>query len=472
MKKILSCVFAFLICAICVAPIFSAKTVAKAENVASSFIEDNFENKQDILSVETKNISGATTALNNAPFNNETKQMMSGYVITPKPNRYGEQSLSLKVNDFVFENNKSVYMWIYVAELLPYDFKLTFYTSDSKPVCWTFESGVFLNMIDGGGTKNSYGWKLFEFKFSDAVFDTNLSDVNQITLKSMNFSFAPAETLNQDVFCEGLSFYHVFLADSLRETSGVVYYQKFTNYQIKQEFSSFLKNIYVGDDLKINGIYDIFEYVVVGKYDLKNYSNLKNYTWNITYKDASSRMVNVKFGEIYTLEKSGWHSLTVKLTRINDLQDEVVLNVTYSFHCNNFGMGSFFNKNYFFDEGTTNVLVFKFSDDFVLDSNVSVFLADKNTAKITEYYIEDKQCYITVSADNPGNIKLTIEADGHRDGYTETSSYSYSTTIYVNKINEDAGSKTLLIVIFCCFCATIVIILVILFVKARRFGVK
>jgi hypothetical protein len=286
----------------------------------------------------------------------------------------------------------------------------------------------------------------------------------------MNISYKQQLFVDKEVSTEGISFYHVFMADCYGDYSGICHYQNFTNFKVKDEFAQKLENIYLGDDFKINGIYDVFEYVIVGKYDLKNYSNLKDYNWSIVMKDADSDKIAVKFGEVYTFQKSGWYSVNIKLNRILNGEEDNVLNVPYSLYCDEFSMGSFPNKSYFFDEKTTNVIVFHLVDNFVPEGDFVVTVSDKKVAEVTNYEIKNGSCYVNVYAKTSGIIKLNISAYGAREGFS-SEEYSCQTTIYVNNVSGEF-SITLMWVVFGCFCAFLMLFMIISLVKARRFGVK
>lgn len=470
MKKFVCFIFALIISITSVMCCFSTQ---KTESTfAVDFIEDTILNKSDILSENTSSVASCSSVRNNAPLNKATGKMLTGYTHTPSKNNAGEQKAKFTIQTFKVTEGQSVYMWLYFAETLPYDLTITFSNNDFS-IYWYFNNGQVLNFMDNNGVKAvPYGWRLFEFVLAEAQTSDESVEVLGTEFTTMTFSYETSVEITTSVTCEGMSLYHVFLGDSYGNTTGVVYYQNFANFEISADFNSKLQGIYINDEIKINGVYDIFEYVVIGKYDLKNYSKLDDYTWSIVIRDADAKKITFDFGDTYTFEKKGWYSLNIKLTKIDGLTDEVVLNASYSLYCEEFGIGSFTKKNYYLETGTKNVLTFKASPNFVFDEEISISVSDKNIAEVVNYTNEGGTYYVTISARETGNVKLTIKASGHRNGYSETETYTCETTVYVNNADSYSGSIVLLWVIFGAFCVVLVSFIVISFVKARKFGVK
>lgn len=471
MKKFLS----FLLVMICVmgfmSPVFGMKKT-HAET-SSNFIEDVIKNKQDILSVQTNNLPLASATKNNSPFNTNTKQMLEGYTITPRVDNYGQQKITFSVIPFSAEAASSVFVWVYFEEVLSYDLTFAFTSASNLSISWIFDGATLADMVDDGGKKVvPYGWKLFELKFANAVCDKEGEDFYDETFSTMTFSYKSPVSLSASVSAKGLSFYHVFKGDAYSETSQIVYYQKYSNFEVREDFASKLDGFYVGDDLKFNGIYDIFEYVVVGKYDLRNYSNLENYTWSIVLQNGESDSIAIKFGETYTFQDVGWYSINVKLAKVKGDNSEIVLNTSYSLYCDEFAMGSFANKSYFIYKDKETVISFKIADDFVFDDDISVSVAKEKIAEVVSCSEEDGMYHIKLNGLKTGNTKITVSGTGHRAGTTEIQEYSCQTTIYVSETGESSLSLTLTIIVFIAFCVGLVTFIVISFVKSRKFGVK
>lgn len=476
MKRLTCCIFAFILSIMTIVLGFcvpkNTNNVASA-TTTSGFIESQITNKADLISVETNNFAGAVATKNNAPLNKDTKQMMDGYIITPSTNAAGEQRITVSINKFTATEGKSVFMWIYFEEVILYDLTISFVTSGNETISWVYNSGQLNNMVDDNGkVAVAYGWRLFEFALEDAEPSEGLVDkVYGTEFSFMKFSYAASVEVPDVSNPKGLSFYHVYVADAYKG-SGIIYYQSFSNFQVKEEFLQLLEGYFVNDNFKLNGIYDVFEYVIIGKYDLKNYAKLEDFTWSIVMQDSDSNETVIKFGETYTFQKSGWYSVNVKLTKVDGLSDEVVLNTSYTIYCEKFGMGSFLNANYFFDEKTENVIVFEIVEQFVLDGEIYVYTADKSLAEVTNYKVEDGVCYITIKTYSDGISTLTLEAEGHREGTDEVETFTYTVNMFIDADSSNSASLTFLWVIFGVFCTGLVTFLVISFVKSRKFGVK
>ncbi len=478
MKRILSlilgimCGITFGFACICV-----PKTKTEASISSGIFDESLLVDKQDIIGVNAS-FSSMTAKLNATPFDKETKAMMPGFAYAPNTSTDGQINtkidFSSTTSEFVAQVGQSVYVWLYFPANLYYELKLGFYNSSGNGVYWYFDTAELSNLLSDNGTKTyGYGWRLFELNFKDAALKnvdsayTSSYSVFEIVYKKSDLIDSASEVT------ESLSFYHVYKASSFGNT-GVCKYQNYAVFELKQDFLNSLENIFVGDALKYNGIYDVFEYVIVGNKDLKNYSDIANFSWLFVISDANSEKITIKYGEEYTFKNSGWYSINVKLYKTvgqgEQQSAKVLLNTSTSFFIDEFGMGSFSGNNYFFEKGSKHLIKFTFTEGFVIDDEIVVTAGNKRIANAT-YYIEGNNCYVVLDLLKVGTTKITISAKGHREGYTKVETYSKTLDIHVKK-GEDKASKVLLWVSFGIFCATGATYLVISFVKARRFGVK
>ncbi len=469
MKRFICGVLAGLLGAVCIALGIPMQKNTNTTNAASStFVENQITNKQDLLAINASSIAGTTSSQNFAPIDKDTKEIMPGNTFTPTPNTYGGQRVSFSVPEFVISNKKSVFMWIYFPETIVFNLTIGFYTKGADFIYWDYNSGQLTNLVNDNGTVSSYGWRLFEFQFENIESKDGDINVNGMTCTSMLFSYETEQDLPASEM-EGLSFYHIYLGDNYSKT-GIIYHQPFSNFEVKESFAESLEGYYINDDFKLNGIYDVFDYVVVGKYDLKNYSRLEDFTWTIVIKNPSGVDTTIKFGETYTFLEKGWYSINVKLTK--NKGNEVVLNTSYTLYCEKFGMGSFSNAKYIFEEKSENVITFTLSEQFVLDGELFVYTSDKKLVEVTNYVIREGVCYVKLKAHKDGLSSVTIEASGRRDGHTELENFQYTATIYIDAEDMSTMSTTIIWVVFGVFCAGFVTFLVISFVKARRFGVK
>ncbi len=478
MKKFL-CFLLTIICSFgLVSPAFSAQKTYATNTEDSTFVEDLIINKTDIVSEQTSSVPSATASQNKAPFNTHTEKMMSGYSIKPHVQNDGEQNFNMEISPFVPAEGKSVFLWIYFPEVLAYDLTISFSTTENFSISWTFDSALILNILDDNGKYLiAYGWKLFELDFQEADLSDEAIDMYQHTFTTMNFSYLlPDPSLSETIFCEGLSFYHVFMGDSFSSSSSIAYYQKYANFKVKEDFAQKISSFYIGDSFKFY-VYDVFEYVVVGNNDLLNFSNL-SFTWFIVlqYPDEGIKK-EIKFGETYTFEEPGYYSMNFKLVEGKDATSssdgKVVLNTSYSFDCENFTMGAFPNKSYFVYTMQDSVITYKASEDFCITGDFSVFIDNSNVATVVSYEKQSNTYYIKIQGLKQGNTKLTVSATGYRVGHENKSeTFVSKTTIYVNKTPEEPASTTLLMAVFIGFCAVMVVFVVISFVKARKIGVK
>ena len=478
MKRFLSLILSIM-CGITL--VFASFCVPKSQNSASAadnvFSEETLTDKQDIIGT-TGNFANTTALQNAAPFDKENKTMMAGNSYAPTASSSGQ--INTKINfssagtPFEASAGESVYVWIYFPQFLLYELKLGFYTNQQKGIYWLFEDAILLDELNDYGAKGfAYGWRMFELRFADAQL-VGLDSAYGTTFNIFEIVYqVPDNTQTSETVNESLSFYHVYKAKSFNRT-GVCLYQNYSMFELKESFNLALRNLYINDSIKFNGIYDIFEYVIIGNKDVKNYSDLATYTWSIILNDSNTSTIDIVYGEEYTFKKQGWYSINVKLykrtTQSGITTNDTVLNTSASFYISEFNMGAFSGNNYFFKVGNRHSVKFTMVEDFVLDSDIVVTVNNKNVASAT-YYIEGNLCYVVVDLLDVGSAKITLTATGHRDGYSEVKTYTSTLDIHV-VYGERNGSQVFLWICFGGFCATLITYGVISFVKARKFGVK
>lgn len=478
-KRILSLILGIM-CGITL--VFAGFYVLKIKNQASAtdvkFSEESLQDKQDIMGT-TGAFSSLVPLSHASPFDKTNKAMMPGNAYAPSWSSSGQ--INTKVNfssagtSFVASAGESVYVWIYFPQFLLYELKLGFYDNQQKGVYWHFEDAELLDELNDGGNKLfAYGWRLFELNFEDAElvgvdspYDTTTYSVFEVIYQ------IPDNTQTTETVSESLSFYHMYKANSFGPT-GVKIYQDYTLFELKQSFNTKLKNLYIGDSLKFNGIYDIFEYVVIGNRDVKNYSDLSAYRWSIILNDTNSATLDVEYGEEYTFQNRGWYSINVKLYKTiiqsGITSTSIVLNTSASFYIEEFNIGAFDGNDYFFEIGKKYSVKFILADDFVLDSDIVISISNKRLASAT-YYMEGNICYVEVDTLDLGNGIITLTASGHRAGYSDVETYSSTLNFYTTYGNQNT-SETFLWICFGGFCVILVTYGIISVVKARKFGVK
>ena len=478
-KRILSLVLGIM-CGITL--VFAGFCAPKIQNSASAadvkFSEESLQNKQDIIGVSGTSFSNVVARTHSNPFDKKNKVMMPGNAYVPSATTSGQINTKISFaslgTSFIANDGESVYVWLYFPQFLLYELRLGFYNAQQKGVYWHFDDAVLLDELNDGGNKLfAYGWRLFELNFADAeLVGIDSAYETEFSIFELVYTI-PENTQTTETVTESISFYHMYRAESF-EPTGVRIYQDYSLFELKQSFNAKLKNLYIGDSLKFNGIYDIFEYVVVGNKDVKNYAELSAYSWSIILNDSNSATLDIEYGEEYTFQNRGWYSINIKLykttTQSGVTSTSIVLNTSASFYIEKFNIGSFDGNNYFFEIGKTYSVKFKMADDFVLDGDIVISVSNKRLASAT-YYIEGNLCYVVVDSLDLGNGTITLTANGHRAGYSEIETYSSTLDFHTTYGNQNT-SETFLWVCFGGFCAILVTYAIISVVKARKFGVK
>lgn len=472
MKKKISVLLAMLFFAVAIMPLF---LLVKNENIAvatvsSTFSESHLENKQDIISSSQNVFSNSTATEGNAPFDFLTGLQMEGYTVTPNADEYGQfgNYYSIDLNNVTID--KSIYMWIYIPSITVYDFELTIKTEDGDYLIWDIKSENLYNLIiNKVGITSIRGWKLFEFSVNSSQQSINGKILENCSFISLYLSYKYPSSDLKEKTTETFSFYHIYLADSFYRANVIADYTSFVNYKIKSTFMQSLKNLYINDSFKIISSSEIFEYMFVGKKNVILYPDL-SLTWNIYISNENGKRYDMKFGNTYTFEEEGYYTVGVEVLEMKNSISSSLLNYSDSFYVNKFNFGSM-KSEYKYEKGTDNVLKFTFSPDFVLNGNVTITISDKNIIS-ESHYIKGNICYITVTGLKTGSAKLKISANGNKVGDTSQETYEASTTVNITQKSSTNLEMLILWVTFGAFCVAFVIYLVILFVKARKSGVK
>lgn len=474
MKRKLSAVFVSVFLIMALMPLlFLCKnsSTAYAETINTRvFSEKSLLNKQDIISVTANGFANSSVALNNSPFDTETKTQMAGYTITPNADEYGQFSNIYSISTTNIDDTKSVFMWIYIPSSVIYDMSLIMTTTDGESVEWNISSESLYNMITQKiGLTSIYGWRLFEFPVAMGQKTLNGKLLKNCEFTSLYLNYRAPSNDAKSKYREDFSFYHVYLADTFYNYIEIADYNSYVNYKIKESFVKQTSNLFVNDSFKIMSSSEIFEYMYVGKSNVIEYPNL-NITWEIYISNENGKRYEMKFGNTYTFEESGYYTIGLEVSEKRDMSTSVILNYSDSVFIDRFSFGAM-KSEYKFKQGTENVLKFVFSDSFVLSGDVIVSVSDKNIAT-ESHYIKGNTCYITLKCNKSGNVKLKITAKGNKLGETKINSYEATASVKISQKSTSDVEIIILWVIFSGFCVALLVFFIILFVKARKSSVK
>jgi NitT/TauT family transport system substrate-binding protein len=118
--------------------------------------EDLIQNKQDIIGT-SGSFSGVTAVSNAAPFDRETKAMMTGKAYKFSANSAGEinAKINFKTNGtpFTVKTGESAYVWLYFPEVTLFELKLGFYNDAGKGMYWHFDTDELISELNNNGKK-------------------------------------------------------------------------------------------------------------------------------------------------------------------------------------------------------------------------------------------------------------------------------------------------------------------------------
>ena len=448
---------------------------ANAVSSALEFDESKLKNKQDIIDPLNLNASQYLDARENMnPFDEESETMMPGYAIYPKIVGTEEEIDSFyTVKGFSLIPSESIYMWIFIPNQLNYELSIEFQTSTADNyIKWKFSTVKLGDLLDQNEKENfTYGWRLFELAVSDAEMSGEVKNsLSSQVFNIMKIKYTNFNGVFIDVNKNEFAFYHVYIADSFSNKSTIVKALHYTNYKIKENFLE-MKSFFIDEEILFVSVQDIFEYLYVGQYNLREYTN-PNYTWKIVVTDPEGDTHQKTFGEKYVFDEYDTHRIEFTLTEYRVLAAATVLFVSHNVNVGIFTLGSFTNVGYEVDKGETKLITFKFSNYFTYNpETVLVEVTNKNCASTT-YYIENDTCYIKIKGLKKGKIKISVQAEGGKTGSYEAATYKCSTAVEVKDPNKKSATEVILWVILGIYAGGLTIFVVISLVKARRVSVK
>ena len=476
MKKHLSLVLAILISITSVMFAFSWLFQPKIKTNAYevSFDEDNLKNKTDIVNPNDMGASFLSDmTLNQNPFDMSTKEMITGYSVVPKTvNSLKDINSAYVVNEFSLVSNESIYMWIFIPNDYFFDLTVSFEDSSLNSISWTFTRAELTGILEDKKMGDyTYGWRMFEFCVSDATMSETVKDnISFYKFKTMKISYIN----NTGTYIESnknkFSFYHVFLADSYSNYSGVVDSQSYVQYKLNPNFVG-ERAYYVDDEVLFTNVKSVFDVLIIGQTNLRDYSN-SNYSFELSVQDPDGDIYSKYFGEKFIFDTVGYYRVSFTIREYQDDNSEVVLFEQIDFYVDYFAIGSFTNVNYMFEEGERTAITFKFSKSFILSGeDIVVQSSDKTVAEVT-HYIDDGVCYIFVTGLKEGEFNLIVKAKGERTGTNSKKEYSVTTAARIIDSDKKSSSEIFLWVVLSIYGGGFTIFVVISLVKARRVSVK
>lgn len=488
MKKLASVVFGLFFCIMTL--MLSFLCIPKSDTYAASesFFESDLEIVQDVISPSSNNFAAATVSDVGTPFDPETNDCREGYLITPNTDEYNQvKGWSTSVSGFSITMDSSLFVWVYIPcnpELNGYPLTLGI-SNISKNISWTFTSTELANEMDKYGDSNKKGWCLFELSLEDADEPVSAEDLKGITFSIFRISYV-ASSFSGDgnsqeipikVSESKLSFYHLFIAKKTSSNSSIIYKQNYVQYKFLNSYQNFDSWFYVGDKFEFKKE-NIFEYVIIGKYDLLN-SNFTDFSFKIEVKNEDNQKSEKKLGDEYEFKKMGYYSITIIVNEKNFLIGNIQINdevfrAQNSFRCEEFTLGSFINTRYEMSINETQVITFRYASNYEeLDGSLRVVVSNENYAEVKEIKIVGNMIYITVEAKHAGKVNIMVESKGSRANTDVVETYSRTATIKIE--NENTNSRWKIIFLWVVLGVYVVIftsILVISVVKNKRNGVK
>ncbi len=468
MKKFISCFFACLFGIICFIPVFSMQTFAstKAEATTEPYAESITQNKQQVVSTNQENLLGLLfecSTPNNNPFDREKGEMMPGTSITPKTDEYGQINSNFSVQSFEVTANSSLFMWIFFPDEKVYSLTVEIKGTNLGYAKWSFSSAELTQMFLS--TASFKGWKLFEF----CIADSQELKYDNVQFNSLCLTYKDELGLNPEKPKHTLSFYDVYVSDSVSENTKIAKSNSYSYYQFANNFNS-EKSIYIGDKFDYNSVLDLFEYIYIAKFDIKK-SKSNEYTFSAKITTPTSLESDLLNLNSFTYLQKGAYTIEVVISEQRNTVQETVMRATKTVYVDEFLFGAFSSLNLQIYEGEVKTILFNISDEFVLVGDIVFESLDKNVATIT-YYVTHNTCQIEVLGKKRGQVKIRAKASGYRFGTDKTQEYSNEITVSIGKKDSNKGRITILWISLSVYLIVGVVYAIISIVQAKKSSVR
>lgn len=475
MKKILSGLMMIILTMAFLMPLFSStKNYVSAES-EPTFEESITQNKQQIVSTNKSDLSGqllAHSVQGGAPFDSTTKEFKPGYIIEPTINSYGEVDSTFAIPSFSTTESKSVYIWVFIPDEYPYDLTIKFSSASKGYIEWNLNSFRLAEMFSEAQSTQTFGWKLFELCVSDATKNLISAELDEVVFNEFSVSYLDSLELGVKYSNNRFAFYDVYVADTYSQFTSIISAPKYVNFEFNSDFFYRFQNLYIGDTLLIPNVVEMFSYIYAGKQNLKLYHS-NEYVFKVTLTRTGAESEEVEYNTEYTFAKKGFYTINIMLyeKRVED-DNTLIFNHSLSTFCDEFTLGGFSLVNFSLEYGQRKAIYFTISEDFVAISDFVVKSSNSNIVEIESFEVADGKCHIVLHGKKDGDVKITISANGHREGEIENILFSKSTKVSVKEKNNFGLYLTIVWITFGVYFVVIVTFIVISFVKARKFGVR
>jgi len=448
------------------------KPVAVADSTTQTDIKNI--NKLDInLS------SNAKYEVNRTLIKKGTSTFLEGNVYAVINQNSKNQTMKFNVSKQEINENQSLFVWLFISDLMVNDLSVVAKDSDNNSLCWKLQGVEFVaeedyqaslyDMIVDYGGKISKGWKLLELNFDEAEFSQNKPSI--ISTLEITYGFVDNSEVGDDAEA---AIAYPFIADKYSDKSAIVDHQNYVVYAEKDNFLKNMSNIYMGDKIVINNVKELFSYVVVGNQNVLDDS--AGFVWNamLNYPNDSKPAKLLSFDRAIEIifETEGYYSLDVELMT-SDQDVYAIISEDYLFAVEEFQFGYFQKYEYAFKNGTQNMISFNLSADFEFCDNetLQIEVSDKNIVSAAYYYIDDNKININLTALGEGTVLIKVKAVGTKVNEIEPKTFEQEikVTVFSEKQNND---NIAIWIVFGILMTSFVVYLIILFVKSRRFGVK
>lgn len=462
-KKILCSILFAIICICMFLPNFYKKTIKVTNAIAS---ESSISGKQDIVPV---NYNEMTSELKNSavsaqnPFDSSTASVMPGYSITPKTSttsggkNYNEiKNVSYSVLEFQIRSGQSVFMWIYFPDDPLenwYSLSLLFKDLNGNSIEWNF-TPTDLSSLMNDVSAYRYGWKLIELTYDSAIKSNGFNENSTLFIFQISYeiilndiaSYLGEKTEFEDssYLTNGkLSFYHVFLGNSISSTSNIAINTNYYYYSLKQSFLNELDGLILNETYTVKQLSDMFDYIYAGKSNLL-LTAFSNNKFEFTYTFLSNSIVNDRFpNEKFTFDSAGEYSfiITLKENRYTrsffelatKQEQKLVFKLSHSFNIHEYVFGKFNDSLYEMKKNNNYIITFSLKSDFNLTGGIKFVSENEKTIAIKSinYNSDLKRYEIVVVAKNSGRANINAFAVGTCEKKPNAQEYSSSSTVEV-----------------------------------------
>ena len=388
------------------------------------------------------------------PFDYQSKTRMSGISILPSPSnidgykRFENASFKLLSNGGLSkENNLSVGLWIYFADVSVHGLKIKLEVDENNYLVVDLTKQQVIDYFKKTENLNeqAFAWNYLEIPLKSFSVVGNIYENNNLKMfNNVIFSYTSEVVENSKSTFASFRFYGLYLHSSTVNQIAVTTKQDYSIYSfnfwgeeknqsntnIDYSNSELLNNKIEGDFISSNLLQNAINYAWVGELNLLEQNNI--ISWQIVVISPSGETKNYNFGEQIIFDQNGYYTVSYRAKSLNDKYELSLYHSIYVYvRSDKLVYFDFSEYNLNVDEKKTLNLKFDPLIDLESVEIEEIVVGDNKKLKITQ--IDNNNYYIEGLED--GETCITLKVSAKRINDSKVKIYTATTNILINNSN-------------------------------------